>query len=81
MDDDLDILSCAGFIQHIYQTCRLHHKGSGFLAAPVCSSFVAVNLQLNFGKVCFCLGLHPFMYPLMFRNSYSQGKDSYFQGN
>ena len=38
-------------------TTRLHHKGSGFLAAPVCSSFVVVNLSLNFGKVCFCLGL------------------------
>lgn len=42
MSPDLDILSSTGFLQHIYQLCRVK-PGSGFLGAPVCSTFVVVN--------------------------------------
>lgn len=43
MGEALDITSTKGFVQHLYQTCRLE-KGSGFLAAPVCSTFVFMRL-------------------------------------
>ena len=46
MSPDLDILSSTGFLQHIYQLCRVK-PGSGFLGAPVCSTFVVVNLILK----------------------------------
>ena len=44
MGPQLDITSTEGFVQHLYQTCRLS-KGSGMLVAPVCSTFVYMNLS------------------------------------
>lgn len=42
----MNILSDAGFIQHLYQACRLR-PGSGCLVAPVCSSFVFMILRIK----------------------------------
>lgn len=39
----MNILGINGFLQHVYQVCRLK-VGSGSLMAPVCSSFVFVRL-------------------------------------
>ena len=47
MSERLDITSTAGFLQHLYQTCRLHDQGSGMLVAPVCSTFVFMSLRLK----------------------------------
>ncbi|CAK9060067.1 Putative rhamnose biosynthetic enzyme 1 [Durusdinium trenchii] len=38
----MNILGINGFLQHVYQVCRLK-VGSGSLMAPVCSSFVFVS--------------------------------------
>ena len=43
IDQKFDILTTEGFLQHLYQVCKLQ-PGTGFLAAPVCSSFVFMNL-------------------------------------
>jgi hypothetical protein len=42
---NMDLLSPQGFLGAIYHACRLE-PGSGALAAPVCSSFVFVILDL-----------------------------------
>ena len=39
----MDLTTTPGFIAAVYQTCRLT-PGSGWLAAPVCSSFVFMSL-------------------------------------
>lgn len=46
MSDELDILSTKGFVQHLFQACRLR-KGGAMLVAPVCSTFVFMSLCLK----------------------------------
>ena len=49
----MDLTTNAGFVAALYHTCRLS-PGSGWLAAPVCSSFVFMHLAFmrsgNYGK-------------------------------
>ena len=47
----MDLTSDAGFVGALYHTCRLA-PGSGWLAAPVCSSFVYMYLDLNYLQTC-----------------------------
>lgn len=48
VSDELNILTTNGFLQHVYQVCKLDsQQGAGFLAAPVCSSFVYMSLAPN----------------------------------
>lgn len=44
--EGMNILSSAGFLQHLYQVCRLP-PGSGALVAPVCSTFVFMSLSCS----------------------------------
>ena len=44
--DGMDLATPQGFISALYQACRLS-PGSGFLAAPVCSSFVYMTPGTN----------------------------------
>lgn len=47
----MDLLTPEGFLGSIFHTCRLS-AGSGALAAPVCSSFVFMFLDINDSKLC-----------------------------
>ena len=58
MSQSLDILTTKGFVQHLFQTCRLR-KGSGLLAAPVCSTFVFMSLTYILQSLFECLGSCP----------------------
>lgn len=42
-DEAFDLRSSIGFLHALVQTCRLRAGRGGFLAAPVCSSFVFVS--------------------------------------
>lgn len=53
MGPSFDILTNAGFLQHLYQVCRLDRNGAGFLAAPVCSTFVVVTLFFFYSSRAF----------------------------
>lgn len=41
----MNILGTQGFLQHLYQVCRLR-PGKACLFAPVCSTFVFMNLVI-----------------------------------
>ena len=49
----MDLTSDAGFVGALYHTCRLA-PGSGWLAAPVCSSFVYMYLDFKLCKHVVC---------------------------
>ena len=50
----MDLTSDAGFVGALYHTCR-RSPGSGWLAAPVCSSFVYMYLDFKLCKHVVCL--------------------------
>lgn len=68
----MDLTTDSGFVGALYQCCRLT-PGSGWLAAPVCSSFVYMwlsNEQVKHTYKDITLFLHIYMYMFVFGKRY-----------